>query len=259
MTARLMRFLLAIVAGLIALASANVTMAATLADKHQVDAAPGAASAAEEALPDPGNLTDYRDRVGQTFVFTVTGATDGTIYGDGVYTDDSPVAVAAVHAGVVSAGDSKDVHVMILPGQQRYKGTMEFGVSSSSYGAWQGSYKFLDAPMSEADMVFQEPGNLSQFRGKVGKILKFQITGSTTSQIWGDGVYTDDSDLDTAAVHAGVLEDGQSGTVSVKFMPGQGKYAGADHHGVSSVAYGHWDGSFEFVDPSGTPILPKGR
>src|ERR1700710_91297 len=100
MTGRLVRFFAAILACLVSLAAANVTMAANLSTNHGGDKSQSdsASSTATTALPDPGNLTDYRDKVGQTFVFTVTGASDGSVYGDGVYTDDSQIATAAVHA-----------------------------------------------------------------------------------------------------------------------------------------------------------------
>lgn len=262
MTGRILKFLAAIAACLFSLAAANVAMAATLSTNHGTESkatAPAAAAApALTPAQDPGNLTSYRDKVGQAFLFTITGTTNGTVYGDGVYTDDSELATAAVHAGIVSPGETKDVQVQILPGQQSYKGDLNFGVSSNSYGAWDGSYKFLDTPMSEADMVFPDPGNLTGYRGKVGKILQFKITGSTTESIWGDGIYTDDSDLDTAAVQAGLVKDGDDATVAVKILPGQGKYIGKSRNGVDSQAYGKFDGSYQFVDlKTGDPIKPK--
>ena len=256
MTGRMLRFVGAATACLVALASANVTMAANLSTNHGADTAP-AADAAPAAQPDPGDLKDYRDKVGQTFVFTITGTTDGSIYGEGVYTDDSPVATAAVHAGIVKAGETKDVKVEILAGQKSYKGALDFGITSASYGAWQGSYKFLDTPMNEADVVSPDPGNLKDYEGKVGKVLQFQVTGSTTESVWGDGIYTDDSDLDTAAVHAGVVKDGEDGTVTVKILAGQGKYKAASPNGVSSAAYGKFGGSYEFVDKDGNPVKPQ--
>ncbi|MCB1406017.1 MAG: hypothetical protein KDK01_07070 [Rhodobacteraceae bacterium] len=93
--------------------------------------------------PAPGNLTSYRDRVGQTFSFEVTGAAGGSIWGTGIYTDDSSVARAAVHAGLVQVGQTGVVHVQILPGQQSYQGSNQFGVQSANYGTWSGSYQFV--------------------------------------------------------------------------------------------------------------------
>jgi hypothetical protein len=260
MTGRLLHYLATAAACLVVLASANVTMAAdTAAAAVSTDAAATPAAAPATALADPGDLTSFRDKVGQTLLFNVTGTTSGSIYGEGTYTDDSNLATAAVHAGVLSPGETKDLQVQILPGQPAYKGAFDFGVTSSSYGAWDGgSYKFLDQPMTEADVTFPDPGKLSDYRSKIGKVLKFQITGSTTEEVWGDGIYTDDSDLDTAAVEAGLVKDGEDGTVMVKILPGQGKYRAKTRNGVTTGAYAKFEGSFEFVDQDGKPLKPQG-
>lgn len=94
------------------------------------------------ALPDPGNLTAYRDKVGQTFRFLVTGSTEGKVWGTGIYTDDSHLGSAAVHAGVLKPGETGVVTVTVLPGQSSYQGSTSFGVTSMDYGAWYGSYRF---------------------------------------------------------------------------------------------------------------------
>jgi len=94
------------------------------------------------ATVSPGNFVGYRNRVGQTFEFTVTGATSGSVWGTDAYTDDSSVARAAVHAGVVSVGQTKIVTVTILPGQASYPASTRNGVTTSSWGSWSGSYSF---------------------------------------------------------------------------------------------------------------------
>src|SRR5690606_14627827 len=76
----------------------------------------GGGSATPGGYPQaPGNLTAYRGQVGQTLTFMVTGAASGSVWGSGVYTDDSSVAAAAVHAGVVRVGETQPVEITILP------------------------------------------------------------------------------------------------------------------------------------------------
>jgi hypothetical protein len=98
-------------------------------------------SGGQLALPDPKTLEEYRDRVGQTYFFKVVGATDGAVYGDDVYTDDSPLATAAVHAGVLKFGESGVVMVTILPGKASYGSSEKNGVSTVDYERWGGSYR----------------------------------------------------------------------------------------------------------------------
>jgi hypothetical protein len=91
--------------------------------------------------PDPGTLGAYRNRVGQTFYFQVTGAVAGTIWGTGIYTDDSALATTAIHAGVLRAGQTAFVKVTIVAGQATYIGSTQNNITSHPYQAWQGSYR----------------------------------------------------------------------------------------------------------------------
>lgn len=105
------------------------------------------------ALPSGGHLRGYRDHVGQTFRFEVTGAAGGNIWGAGIYTDDSIVARAAVHAGLLQVSQTGIVEVLILPGQAEYEASTLNGVQTSRYGTWGGSYRFVLAPAVSAPPV----------------------------------------------------------------------------------------------------------
>ncbi len=92
-----------------------------------------------------------------------------------------------------------------------------------------------------------DPGNLTAFRTNIGETMTFSVTGAIDGSVYGTDNYTDDSDLSTAAVHAGILAVGQTGDVTVQ-MTGPGKgYAASTRNGVDSIAYGKWDGSYAFV------------
>jgi hypothetical protein len=74
-------------------------------------------------------------------IVDVVGTNTGSLWGTDVYTDDSSVALAAVHAGLLKAGERGLVQVTLLAGQNSYRGSTRNGVTSNSYGAWAGSYK----------------------------------------------------------------------------------------------------------------------
>lgn len=93
----------------------------------------------------PLNLVGYRNKVGSVFQFTVTGTNTGAVWGTDVYTDDSSVATAAVHAGVLAVGETKTVTLTILPGQSSYAASTRNNIKASSWGAWSGSYSFAGA------------------------------------------------------------------------------------------------------------------
>ena len=191
----------------------------------------------------PHNLVDYRNRVGQTYFFVITGKTGRNIWGTNIYTDDSNLAVAAVHAGAIKNGETKVISVEIVSGQLTYQGSRQNGIVSSSYSAWAGSYLFTDFTGTSEKTV----QNLSTYRQNVGNVFSFVITGSTEGSVCGTDIYTDDSNLPVAAVHAGIVNAGETKIVTVKILPGHTSYQGTHQNGVLSLPYGFWKGSYSFV------------
>ncbi|MBF2053751.1 MAG: hypothetical protein IGS03_09855 [Candidatus Sericytochromatia bacterium] len=235
--------------------------------------ADGSAAPADIQLAHPeglynGNLTAWREQQGQTLYFLVEGSRDGgTVWGSGVYTDDSHLPMAAVHAGLLAPGETGIVALQMLPGQSAYTGASYGGIQSRDYGPWSGSFRFVGAlaesplPSESAEPtpgaspavsgpVLDNPGNLTAYRDRVGQQLRIALRASTDGTVWGSGVYTDDSSLATAAVHAGLLQPGEQGIVTVEMLPGLGAYGSETRHGVTSRDYGLWQGSFRFVGPA---------
>jgi hypothetical protein len=197
------------------------------------------------AIPAPYNMVGYRAQVGQTYTWSITGTTSGNVWGTDIYTDDSSIAAAAVHVGLVSVGQTKNVRVTMLAGLGGYVGSTRNGITSSNYGNWWGSYKFPDAA-SLPQQPITAPANMVGYRGQNSQTFTFTLTGATGGSVWGTDIYTDDSILAAAAVHAGKVNVGETKTVRVTVLPGQGSYTGTPRNGVSSLNYGNWWGSYRF-------------
>ena len=93
------------------------------------------------------------------------------------------------------------------------------------------------------------PGAMQQqfpgaFRGQTGKVLYIEVTGAIGGGVWGTDIYTDDSAVATAAVHAGVLKVGQAGVVKVTILPPLASYLGSTRHGVTTGDFGAFGGSY---------------
>lgn len=219
--------------------------------------APAATSAASVPAPDPGSLFSYSDSIGETLRFAVVGATRGGIWGDGTYTSDSVLAVAAVHAGLLEPGQSGMVSVEIVAGLPAYTGAERNGVTSLAYGPWDVAYRLTGVELVDGGITLPDPGNLSSHRGQNGAMLKFEVTGSTEGSVWGDVIYTDDSALAAAAVHTGVLKPGETGIVTVEILPGRDSYTSLDANGVLSSSYGSWEGSYRILPPLGSKVSGK--
>jgi len=97
----------------------------------------------EETLPDPGSLKAYEQRIGETLSFTVTAASGGPVWGTDIYTTDTRLSTAAIHAGALKEGETGVVRVKIAAGQPSYAGSARNGITSSMYGAYGGSYEIL--------------------------------------------------------------------------------------------------------------------
>ena len=89
----------------------------------------------------PARIQDLCDTPGTTFYFRVTGATDGSIWGTDVYTGDSSLAVAAVHAGAVQAGETAVVRVTVMRPLNHYQGSVRNGVASHDYQRFGTAYR----------------------------------------------------------------------------------------------------------------------
>ena len=203
---------------------------------------------------------------GAQFTFRcMPGGEPDAIWGTGTYTDDSSICTAAVHAGGGGGGITFDnggeVTIEILPGLSAYPATISNGVESRSYVSWSGSFAFVEngalvepaGPASGA--LIEWDSDAMDLRGWNGTVVTFRCPpNGEPSWLWGTGVYTDDSSICTAAVHAGLitLEDG--GEVTIEVAPGFETYPGSDRHGVESGDWESWSGSFSFVNADGEPV-----
>ncbi len=83
------------------------------------------------------------------------------------------------------------------------------------------------------------------FKTDVGQTYKFQCPeNGIESAIWGSDIYTADSSICTAAVHAGIITLETGGVVTVEFRPGRSVYGSTDRHGVKSNTFGEYSHSF---------------
>lgn len=92
-------------------------------------------------------------------------------------------------------------------------------------------------------------------RGRNGQRFTYYCPpGTVSSRLWGVDLYTDDSSICTAAVHAGLITAQSGGTVTIEIRAGANTYQGTTRNGVKSSRYGSWHGSFVFV--GGSPPRP---
>ena len=89
--------------------------------------------------------------------------------------------------------------------------------------------------------------NCMDKRGKVGEEYCYKITGSTEGTVWGDAIYSDDSNIAKAAVLEGKCKIGENCTVCIKIIESKSSYGSCTKNGISTSSWGHWDGSYRFI------------
>lgn len=200
------------------------------------------------------NATEFRGQDGTTHTQECPPNPDeqaGSVWGAGTYTDDSSICTAAVQSGLITFAEGGTVTFEIAAGLDTYEGGVANGVTSSSYGSWEGSFTFPDAPPGSVDFAAGAESwstNMTTKRGQDGTKATVNCSpNGTPGSVWGSGPYTDDSSACTAAVHAGAITLEKGGEVTVEIRPGQDSYKGTAANGVTSSDYGSFDGSFVVV------------
>ncbi len=89
----------------------------------------------------PPNMLGLAEDVGTTYYFRVTGEASGPLWGTGVYTGDSALAVAAVHAGLVEPGEAAVVKVTSVAPPPQFQGSVQHGVASHDFGRYGTAYR----------------------------------------------------------------------------------------------------------------------
>ncbi len=187
----------------------------------------------------------------------------GGLWGTDVYTADSAICKAGIHAGAISPGGGV-VSVQLQPGRPAYRGSPRYGIQSNDYGAYNRSYAVMTnaapggAPATVAAAAPAAPQmieagcsfNSTQIVGAPGTyaVVSCPAGCAQTGGLWGTDVYTGDSAICKAAVHAGVISDA-GGPVGVVLDPGRPAYRGTARHGVTSNDYGPYGSSFRVQRP----------
>lgn len=87
------------------------------------------------------------------------------------------------------------------------------------------------------------------FRDAVGEPKTFVCPASDGSKasVYGTDIYLDSSPICAAAIHAGVLEPGVSGAVTLVMGKGADGVKGSERNGITSLSYGSWEYTYSFL------------
>jgi hypothetical protein len=200
------------------------------------------------------SISELVGKVDQDFTYTCSpNGTIGRIWGTDFYSSSSSICSAAVHAGLINARDGGEVRIRIRSGEDFYNGTTRNDVTSERYGSYRGSFAFLNSNGSlivEGQIKHLDwSENASPLRGKLDQDFTYLCpsNGAINARVYGTDLYTIDSPICSAAVHAGVINAKDGGKVQIRIRPGEAFYNGTQRNGVTSLRYSEYDWSYKFI------------
>jgi hypothetical protein len=211
-------------------------------------------SSAGEGTPTTweANATSLNGKDGQTLTLQCSpGGTAHSVWGSDIYTADSSICTAGVHSGLITFQQGGTLTVELRPGRNIYGCSERNGVTTSPYGPYQHSFVFktpnTEAVVREAEAQTSVLWNTSASMLSIenGKTYKFKCPSSgRESSVWGTDIYTLDSSICNAAVHAGKLASESGGSVTIELRPGESAYKGTTRNGIKTNDYGQYGSSF---------------
>jgi hypothetical protein len=189
------------------------------------------------------------------------GPGSGSVWGSGIYTTDSALCSAAIHSGAIPPGGGT-ISPKPAAGCPAYVGSAANGVTTSNWASYGSSFVFPghgDGKCAAAPAGGVAPARAGVAQGGACPRTLGEFADASTAQeftctcaagasgsFYGTGVYTADSVLCVAAIHAGANAPGVGGAVKIKKAPGCPKYTATAANGLTSTAWGAYGASFFF-------------
>lgn len=170
-------------------------------------------------------------------------ALGGSVWGTEIYTADSNICTAAIHAGVIDAELGGDVLAIAQPGQTAYVASESFGIASREWGGYDASFSFNPKGPRIGSVARVEA--CGRFDVSLGRMQCSCDGDSSFGAVWGSGPYTADSDVCAAAIHAGAISPA-GGVVTVLGIGGLEQYLGSTRNGIATQDWGAYGDSIIF-------------
>jgi len=126
-----------------------------------------------------------------------------------------------------------------------YDGTSRLATATTTPPGLTVLYTYDGLPL----VITPSSGNLAAYAAATGQTLFVNTTGATTGIAYGSNGagYAINSDLGTAAVHAGMLVSGQSAVLQIAVLADVGTYTGTTANGVTTQSAAASGGAFKII------------
>lgn len=239
------------------IASPEVRRRIQVARKQIEELARSGERGGQEGFGERGQINVQHLAIGDRVTIPVTGRDSGAVWGDALYTLDSDLGTAAVHAGLVRVGETKTLRVWVVPSPGSFGESSRNGIQSRRWGPFPAAF-IMQAADSSAGIVNRSniprrnPNVIARL--EIGESLTLSVTGVDKGPLWGTNEYTGDSLIDAAAVHAGAVQVGERAEVIVTRVEAPARFEGSSQNGVRSNSWGSYPTAFKVKRmPGGRP------
>jgi hypothetical protein len=193
----------------------------------------------------PDNFAAFADSTERLACTCSAEATQGGyVRGMDAYTPNSSICRAALHAGVITKAGGP---VTVIPdaGRKSYPGVTRNNVTSYNHEKTESSFRFTTLPA-----ISDCPDNFLAFADSAERLAcTCTADAAQRGYVRGMDVYTSNSSICRAALHAGVIGKA-GGSVTVIPDAGRKSYPGVTRNGVTSYNDAVSELSFRFARPN---------
>lgn len=178
---------------------------------------------------------------------------EGNVMGNLIYSDDSSICKAAIHAGFIKNEEGGEFIMEIANGVAQYEGTTRNAITSASRGPNTRSFSIKEAP-TLMSVGCEETAGSVRFSGISGTKYTVQCQSDCAlkeHKVWGSGPFTDDSSICQAAILASALSD-KGGEVAFVIADGQSNYKGGTFNGIKAASRDNHIRSFKVLGTAKT-------
>lgn len=107
------------------------------------------------------------------------------------------------------------------------------------------SKKDIKALLDQGLLASEAPPRIMDLCDTPGNTFYFRVTGANEGMVWGTDTYTGDSALAAAAIHAGAVEEGETGIVKVTVLSPLSQYQGSVRNGITTHDFGRFGTAYK--------------
>lgn len=176
-----------------------------------------------------------------------------------VYYYDTAICKSAIHSGVMPQ-EGGEITVELANGLEAYEGSLQNGIQSMGYDYGTSSIFFHTNAASIVEVDCDETAAKEEIaESGENEVIYIQCPAdcaSSEAEIFGNGIYSEDSAICKAAAHYGSIGN-KGGEVKIQIKGAQKKFEGTTNAGITSMEKGDYIRSFLILGRSLPDILPN--